>query len=290
MGDSEPVVIGGIGGSGTRVFARLLRDFGFYLGGDLNAALDNEWFGFLLGGRSRWYRSGGGGRIPTALRLFEKAMRGEPSIGPLERIVLDEAAREWSDWAVENIGIDRAKADQWSLEHARSVTESTGPEHDATGWGWKNPNAHVFIEHLAEAFPGMRYVHVIRNGLDLVDKPKVTRQVRDWGPVFGVEPPQGRDDPAPEDALQYWIRANRRVLESGPALFGDRLIVLRYESACEDPAGTAATMADFLDVRAAPSAIASFAAFVCTPSGERGLPAVESRFGPKDLAEVRALM
>lgn len=37
----EPVAIGGVGGSGTRVVAEIVRSLGYYLGGDLNSANDN---------------------------------------------------------------------------------------------------------------------------------------------------------------------------------------------------------------------------------------------------------
>jgi hypothetical protein len=36
-----PVANGGVGGSGTRVFAEILREFGLYMGNCLNNASDN---------------------------------------------------------------------------------------------------------------------------------------------------------------------------------------------------------------------------------------------------------
>src|ERR1700675_795212 len=53
-GYDPPLVIGGIGGSGTRVAAQLLIELGFYLGDDLNPALDNLTSTFLFK-RPRWY-------------------------------------------------------------------------------------------------------------------------------------------------------------------------------------------------------------------------------------------
>ena len=44
----SPLVIGGLGGSGTRVIAQLVNDLGFYLGSHLNEPLDNLWFTFFL--------------------------------------------------------------------------------------------------------------------------------------------------------------------------------------------------------------------------------------------------
>src|SRR5947207_2715003 len=58
-----PVAVGGVGGSGTRVVAALLREAGVYLGADLNDSLDNLWFRLLFR-RAQWYRdqvAGGAG-------------------------------------------------------------------------------------------------------------------------------------------------------------------------------------------------------------------------------------
>jgi len=44
----QPVVVGGVGGSGTRVIARMLVNLGYYIGDDLNDALDNLWFVLLF--------------------------------------------------------------------------------------------------------------------------------------------------------------------------------------------------------------------------------------------------
>ena len=44
----NPVVIRGIGGSGTRVVAAILRDAGIYLGNDLNVPLNNLSFTLLF--------------------------------------------------------------------------------------------------------------------------------------------------------------------------------------------------------------------------------------------------
>ena len=45
---THPVVIGGVGGSGTRLIAQCLNELGFFLGPDLNEANDNLWFTLLF--------------------------------------------------------------------------------------------------------------------------------------------------------------------------------------------------------------------------------------------------
>ncbi len=47
-GQNGPVVIGGVGGSGTRVVAAILSTLGFHLGNDLNESMDNLWTTLLF--------------------------------------------------------------------------------------------------------------------------------------------------------------------------------------------------------------------------------------------------
>ena len=47
-GEFAPIAVGGVGGSGTRLVARLLRDLGFFLGADLNESEDTLWFTHLF--------------------------------------------------------------------------------------------------------------------------------------------------------------------------------------------------------------------------------------------------
>ena len=49
-----PIVIGGVGGSGTRVLAEILRSLDIFIGNDLNESLDNLTY-TLLFKRRRWF-------------------------------------------------------------------------------------------------------------------------------------------------------------------------------------------------------------------------------------------
>lgn len=274
-----PVVIGGVGGSGTRLPAHLLHELGFYLGDELNSALDNLWFALLFR-RPDWRRAKPA-QVPIALRLFERAMMGRPVLEPWERVILRVAVREISDWVFQ----DQEAAFRW----ARSMRSSGGPPPAAPGWGWKNPSTHLYMEELDRAFPAMKYIYVIRNGLELVDRGKTRAQVHAWGPVFGIESASAPSVPWQNIELEYWIRANRRALELGPRLFGDRFLVLRYESICECPSETAARVSEFVGVKGDPGLSERFSEFV-TPHPSRRDPRQEARWlRSEDLAEVEAL-
>jgi hypothetical protein len=257
----EPVAVGGVAGSGTRVIAHLVRELGFYIGDELNGALDNLWFGFLLG-RPNWYRANPA-EVPVALSAFEKAMRGNPTFDATERAVV-RGAVDGKGPQFEEPGLDpRATARRAEIAH--SMERSQGPSADAPGWGWKLPDTHLFLGQLAVTFPGMKYVHVIREGVDLTNKEKSERQVRSWGSRFGLEMPADGRPVAASTVLDYWDAANRQALRLGPTLFGDRFLLLHYESVCSHPAATLATVSSFLGVRPDPTAVKEFSAFVRPP-------------------------
>ena len=66
----KPFAVGGVGGSGTRVVARILQCLGCYLGSSLNESLDNLWFTLLLKEPQRLVAED----ATPALALFERAM------------------------------------------------------------------------------------------------------------------------------------------------------------------------------------------------------------------------
>jgi len=87
-----PIVVGGVGGSGTRVVAEILSKFGFYLGNDLNGASDNLLY-TLLFKRPRWfYRNfNNSHEISKGINLFYKLMFGHNSPSLPELIFLTRA-------------------------------------------------------------------------------------------------------------------------------------------------------------------------------------------------------
>jgi len=265
-GEPGPVVVGGVGGSGTRVFAHLIRELGVYTGNALNReTLDNVWFGVLLGERPQWFRARPA-EIQPMLSLFAKAMRGNAALDETESIVLREAVRERLERASRRLGRDLTQGEKDVVcAHERAMRKAgKGPE-GPLPWGWKTPESHIFLEQLAAAFPTMKYIHVIRNGLDLVDKAQAKRQVRFWGSIFGID----TEDPtelAPQAVLRYSRHVNQRALTLGPELLGERFLPLHYESACSDPKDTVTTVADFLGLHPDPSVLDAFSAFVRVPT------------------------
>lgn len=276
-----PVAIGGVGGSGTRLVARILAETGCYLGGTLNPALDNLWFSALLR-RHAWFRHfPARADIDSALQLFCKAMAtglpGAPE--DADQAVLDGVGRELA--AVDE---PYARTLEQAL-HALAGTEGADPARHLR-WGWKEPNTHIFLPNIAEAVPDLRYVHVIRNGLDMAFSEN-QQQLKNWGAfVLGPES-DDPDTPLPVRSLAYWIASNRRAIRLARAAFGANFFLLNYDRLCMAPEETLPGYLEFLGVHKTAD---RFAALIAPSSRSRRETEDLAIFSGDQIQEVEALM
>src|SRR5687767_12628130 len=88
--ESHPVGIGGIGGSGTRVGAALLQMLDFYIGDDLNQALDNLWFTLLF--KRKAILSQTDPTLESLYPLFRFRMSGRTDLSSDQRNVIMQLA------------------------------------------------------------------------------------------------------------------------------------------------------------------------------------------------------
>ena len=237
-----PVVVGGLGGSATRVFARLLQLSGHAIGADLNESLDHLGFTLLCKGRleldtqERW--------APAALRLVERATWSGGRPTPEELASLRAALSRVLVHGHDHLGSGRGI---WALRRAWRLWRprpAIGPGDDR--WGFKEPNSHLFLPALAAQFPAMRYIYVLRHGLDMAFSDNL-QQLRRWGPALGVAVPSS-DEHAPVAQLAFWVAAAERAQQLGEELLGERFCCVRYDELTETPAPVLDEFADFLDV------------------------------------------
>ena len=219
--DSAPIVIGGIGGSGTRLVTHILQQEGVAFGGDLNEELDNLWFSLLFVRRTVVLKSVD--EIERLVWLFVNAMRKGLPV-PSELIaMLEEAALYDRGPALKKAVLEAARA---SIDSDQFLS---GNRAHAL-WGWKQPNTHVLIPLLAPCFPRMKYIYVFRNGLDMAFSYNQNQLTYFWGDLLL----EGDVDPSPKNALRYWVASYQRNC-SYKALLGDRLYFLNYDLLCKNP-------------------------------------------------------
>jgi hypothetical protein len=166
--------------------------------------------------------------------VFGAAMAGGPPLSPTDIAWVNALAES-----------DRPQHDRaWLQQRARSlIAAAAGPPRGDRRWGWKEPNTHIFLDRLASALPTLRYVHVVRNGLDMAYSAN-QNQLRLWGPL--LMDPQAAV-PGPRAMLKYWCVVQRRAARIGAAMPG-RFLMLNYDAFCQAPDDQLPALGRLLDI------------------------------------------
>jgi hypothetical protein len=232
--DFPPVAIGGVGGSGTRLIASLLRDLGFYLGDDLNEPLDNLWFTFLFKRKRFWPLSQNRPSLEAALDIFLNAMSSRQKYSLNQK----EFINSLSDEPMLHHSI--------SWRQARTQSLLAAPElggQGSTPWGWKEPNTHIFLPFLADEIPGLKYIHVMRHGLDMATSNN-QHQLIHWGPqILGIRVERRNV----RHSFDYWCDAHRRILGVGKEM-NENFMLLNFDEFCDSPERELPKLLNFLGV------------------------------------------
>jgi hypothetical protein len=188
---SAPVVIGGTGGSGTRLIARLLREIGVDLGTRVNEAEDALAF------------------VP----LYDRYVNAYLESGSVD------PARFASD-------LLQSLRDHGILAGRRA-------------WGWKNPRSIYLLPLLDGIVPALRFVHVVRDGIDMATSGNRNQLVLHGRALLG---PAAEQLPEALRAALLWKAVNERAADYG-AHMPERYFLLRYEDVCADPGHALAAVA-----------------------------------------------
>ena len=238
---NSPVVIGGVGGSGTRLVADILGDLGVYLGLARSSTRDNAVFAALFFRAPEFFDASDPVRIAEIerrLKLFDSVMFNcfrSPAAMLMSRCAcISFVYRHCKFWARPTT----AQQAFFATLIGRKAWAARAPS-NYLDWGFKEPISHLLLPSLTAHYPGLRFVLVLRNGIDVACRSNQA-QARIWGPVFGLSPT------TPGDRLKYWLRANHFSLANGERLLGQRLHVLCYDTLCERPHDTIMALAAFI--------------------------------------------
>ena len=201
LSDVAPVVVGGMGGSGTRVIAQLLQSLNFDMGSDLNESLDDLSFTALFKRPSLWPLQDHLSQLNEALDVY-LASRGHKNTS--------WTSQTHQTTRVAQLLKSTRQKDEWieagSLNDRAQFLATSGQPKPL--WGWKEPNTHILLPFLIAALPNMKYIHVTRHGLDMAYSSNQT-QLKLWGSrLLGRSVDAGLAD----DSLAYWCAVHERVL------------------------------------------------------------------------------
>jgi hypothetical protein len=282
-----PVIIGGVGGSGTRVIAEILALYGFFIGNDLNYASDNLSY-TLLFKRPAWFRKyyPMNRRFLTGLSIMEKAMLTGDDLTFKEKRFLERAAKQMSKQGHNREGQGTGDWPQKRLPAIKYGLPLKSGQH--IGWGWKEPNTHLALEAFEKYFPNLKYIHTVRHGLDMAYSGN-QQQLYNWGKLFNIEIPVNAAD-EPLASFKYWAAANRRAVEIGKRLGNEKFLLVNFDKLCREPGKGVKEIADFLGINASAELLATAAKMPVSPETTgryRNHP--EHTHDPADLAFLKEL-
>jgi hypothetical protein len=226
------IAIGALGGSGTRAVAQILIQSGIFMGNNLNKPLDNLLFTGLFKNPT-WYKKASQKNKLKRFKLFAKYMSGD-SIFLHEKIFI-------------SLALISNKQHRSGLKTYSNLFFSN-PIQRNLNWGWKEPNTLIYIPEIAEFYKGIKYIHVIRHGLDMAFS-RNTQQLQNWGFKFGVEfKANDNQNDVARKQLDYWIKANDYAINTGHKLLGNSFYLLNHQALCERPEEEIKKLLTFLKI------------------------------------------
>jgi len=187
----NPTVIGGSGGSGTRAVARFLTAIGIQMGEHLNSSADAlafiDIFDFLI----------------NPILQNTRSLDYDPNCLPVDIVA-------------------------HAVEMIRSAAEiHCAPSARDGRWGFKNPRHMFLLPLLNQTFPGFVFVHVLRDGRDMLFSDNQNQLRRYYSDLFDRP-----GDATLEAAAAFWGTANLQAANYGARALKSRYIVLRLEDFC----------------------------------------------------------
>jgi hypothetical protein len=216
----DSIIIGGVGGSGTRVFAESLRHAGIRSLSDLNKASDHLG-STLLFKRRNIFDDIQDGHFESIWALLEKALQGGQKPTLDEKILLKSLSSH----------VRLNHDSRWLKKRSRCLIRSMKSKTtDDSRWFLKEPNLHIVTPAVFEIRENIRMVMVVRHGVDMAFS-RNQQQTHLWGPLILEEPDL---TPGPESSLRYWCHTHRRILKISDAYPG-RVLILSFDQLCHDP-------------------------------------------------------
>jgi len=100
-------------------------------------------------------------------------------------------------------------------------------------WGWKEPRSVYMLPLLRAEVPGMRFLHVVRDGRDMAFSGNQVQLRKHGDAVLGAT-----DERDELRSVSLWREVNLRAADFGESELGDRYLRIRFEDLCAEPTAT----------------------------------------------------
>jgi hypothetical protein len=112
-------------------------------------------------------------------------------------------------------------------------------------WGWKNPRSILLLPFIHSQYPGMKFIHVVRDGRDMAYSSH-QKQLKKHGKKVFLTKEQKRLS-TPLKSIMVWSRVNLTAASYGETGMRRNYLRLRFEDLCTAPAETIKRIYDFLE-------------------------------------------
>jgi len=227
------VAVGALGGSGTRVVAEILSRLGVYIGDDLNVSVDNLLYTRLFK-NVNWYKNSTSKERDNRHLIFKKCMIGR-NLTFSEKVELYKASKS-------NIYVKSSTKYYKKIFLGNQKLKKNEYEH----WGWKEPNSHIYMENIHRVFKNIKYIYVIRHGLDMAYSKNI-QQLVNWGFLHDIDLNENDDkNKIAVKQLEYWIKSSEKAIQLGNDLFKENFYILNHQNLSLNPSGEIDKLINFL--------------------------------------------
>lgn len=231
---SNVVAIGALGGSGTRAIAQILIEAGIYMGDDLNVAYDNLIFTRLFK-NPYWYTHSRQEEMVERLDTFNQYME-------LDRLSLHGA------FVLIKASLTNPTFRENKTLIKNTIRKITNTPKKRIMWGWKEPNTQLYIDEISSYFPRLKYIHVVRHGLDMAFS-KNKQQLLNWGSKYDLHLDGSEtDDEVTYKQMEYWVKSTQDSICKGEKL-GDRFLLINHSTFCQRPKEQIDRLIQFLGIK-----------------------------------------
>ena len=122
----------------------------------------------------------------------------------------------------------------------RGLVARQHAEADGRPWGWKEPRSVYLLPFLAVELPGLRFLHVIRDGRDMAFSENQVQLRKHGDAVLGRT-----DEPKALRSIALWREVNLQAADFGERELGERYLRIRFEDLCAEPAAVTAQLLRF---------------------------------------------
>ena len=134
---------------------------------------------------------------------------------------------------------ERGETTAAMVEELRALVARQHAEAKGRPWGWKEPRSLYLLDMLAEQLPGLRFLHVVRDGRDMALSSNQVQLRKHGAAVLGSS-----DEPEALRSIALWREVNLRAADAG-GLLGEHYLLLRFEDLCAEPAARVAEVLRF---------------------------------------------